>query len=619
MALLLVFVGYAESQSGAVNVFKRVSPTVVRLFNSASTGTGVVLTRQGLILTNAHVVSSPLPFQCTIEVLKDGKRQTVTFKKVNVTKIHKSMDLALVRIDPKEHNARLAQCELSKAKQPVGQRLYAIGNPATESNLVLNKSITEGLLSGVDRLIDGVKYYQISAAINPGNSGGPLCDSSGDVVGIVTLKQSDAEGVGFAIPVFDIRMSDFEDYRRKTINAKKAVELLKRTGPLMEKVRLESNVENRNDNSTGSLSLKLKRALLFQICQEAAYYDPNNPDVFTQLGLVCFLDKQFKAAQAYMIEAIRLKGEGTRPYELLSKSLSKRELEAESIAVDFEMLGRFSEKGSVWQYIGTKLVSDGLPKEGLYLILHGAIAAKVEGDSKSSLESLSRFYKYGRGVDQRIIDVLNGISPEKVEANLKRIEKLYRNSLKTNADVLVADFAKFMELETGAKLRAHSKPLRIFSLLSPDQEVLSNSRVATLSGDYQNAVEMTEALLERNDPAIRRAALLEIAKAHQRWAFSITSPSPDISKHFYKSCATHRKVKKEYGPLSKSENRDFSFALYNEACCFSLEGDQAKALIVLRESFEAGFPDPVTALEDEDLTELHATREFKRLVNEFKK
>ena len=197
--------GHAEE---AVEVFREVSPSVVSIRSAASEGTGLILTNRGMILTNAHVVAAPLRYTCSVDVLENGEKKTVTYRRVKVTHFHKHHDLAILYVDTAEHVVTLQPARLSKAKALTGQRVYAIGNPSS-SCVNLTKTITEGLLSGVDREIDHATYYQISAAINPGNSGGPLCDANGDVLGLVTLKSSDVDNVGFAIPLHNVQMDQF--------------------------------------------------------------------------------------------------------------------------------------------------------------------------------------------------------------------------------------------------------------------------------------------------------------------------------------------------------------------------------------------------------------------------
>ena len=160
-------------------------------------GSGIILTTSGYILTNRHVVegSSSLTVQ-----LLDGKTYPAT-----ITRILTDNDLALIKIDA----PNLAPATIgSSASLKIGQVALAIGSPLG----TYTETVTEGIVSGLGRSVtvtDEVTrqqtqltgLIQTDAAINPGNSGGPLLDSAGDVIGINTAVSTNAEGLGFAIPI----------------------------------------------------------------------------------------------------------------------------------------------------------------------------------------------------------------------------------------------------------------------------------------------------------------------------------------------------------------------------------------------------------------------------------
>jgi S1-C subfamily serine protease len=170
-----------------VKVFAKVAPSVVELTSLMSDGTGIVLTEKGLVLTNAHVVVSPVPFRAKVDIEKNGRLESIEVDSRTIG-VHPVKDMAIVQLDLSGHSGlKLRPAALLKRKASPGQRVYAIGNPG-EAGVNLPKTITSGLLSGVDRKIEEVDYYQISAPINPGNSGGPLTDRHGNVTGLVTLE-----------------------------------------------------------------------------------------------------------------------------------------------------------------------------------------------------------------------------------------------------------------------------------------------------------------------------------------------------------------------------------------------------------------------------------------------
>lgn len=168
--------------------------------SSAVSGSGFIVSENGYIITNYHVIEYAYQGQATIEViLHDGTRYDAT-----IVGAEESNDIAVLKIEASNLNA--ATLGDSDALQ-VGDRVYAVGNPLGE----LEFSMTTGYVSALDRLIatdansDSINMFQIDAAVNSGNSGGPVYNALGQVVGVVTAKYSDTgvEGLGFAIPVND--------------------------------------------------------------------------------------------------------------------------------------------------------------------------------------------------------------------------------------------------------------------------------------------------------------------------------------------------------------------------------------------------------------------------------
>jgi Do/DeqQ family serine protease len=156
------------------------------------TGSGFILSPDGRILTNAHVVSGT----DTVEVtLKDGR----TFEG-RVVGADSVTDVAVVKINAN----KLPVVKLGRSDGLIpGQWAIAIGNP-----LGLDNTVTAGIISAIGRTSSQVgvpdkrvSFIQTDAAINPGNSGGPLLNDRGEVIGINTAIRADAQGLGFAIPI----------------------------------------------------------------------------------------------------------------------------------------------------------------------------------------------------------------------------------------------------------------------------------------------------------------------------------------------------------------------------------------------------------------------------------
>ncbi len=156
------------------------------------TGSGFILSADGQVLTNAHVVEGADRVKVT---LKDG-----TVYDGKVVGVDPMTDVAVVKIDAA--NLPVVVLGQSDALLP-GEWAIAIGNP-----LGLDNTVTVGIISALGRssLEVGVpdkrvKFIQTDAAINPGNSGGPLLNAEGEVIGVNTAIRADAQGLGFAIPI----------------------------------------------------------------------------------------------------------------------------------------------------------------------------------------------------------------------------------------------------------------------------------------------------------------------------------------------------------------------------------------------------------------------------------
>jgi S1-C subfamily serine protease len=155
-------------------------------------GSGLIVSSDGIIYTNAHVVEGADKVTVT---LKDGRTL-----KGKVLGIDKLTDIAVVKIDAQ--NLPTVRLGNSNSIQP-GEWAIAIGNP-----LGLDNTVTAGIISAVGRsssdIGEGdkrVDFLQTDAAINPGNSGGPLLNATGEVIGINTAMFQNAAGIGFAIPI----------------------------------------------------------------------------------------------------------------------------------------------------------------------------------------------------------------------------------------------------------------------------------------------------------------------------------------------------------------------------------------------------------------------------------
>jgi serine protease Do len=195
----------------------RVRPAVVQIFSTGyapaeengegantallarqtSTGSGVILTADGYIVTNNHVVENARKIEVKLPTRGGARTQGMTLA-AKVVGVDRETDLAVLKIDG-QNLATLELGDSSKLRQ--GQLVMAFGNP-----FGLEGSVSTGVVSSTSRQLKEdapMAYIQTDAPINPGNSGGPLVDADGRVVGINTMiytRSGGSEGIGFAVP-----------------------------------------------------------------------------------------------------------------------------------------------------------------------------------------------------------------------------------------------------------------------------------------------------------------------------------------------------------------------------------------------------------------------------------
>ena len=168
--------------------------------SSAVSGTGFLISEDGYVLTNYHVIEYAHKYNYAVKVMMhDGTAYEAT-----IVGVEQDNDLAVLKIGA----AGLSCATLGDSDAiAVGDAAYAVGNPLGE----LEFTMTSGTISALDRMITtdsaspAINMFQVDAAVNSGNSGGPVYNADGEVIGVVTAKykESGVEGIGFAIPIND--------------------------------------------------------------------------------------------------------------------------------------------------------------------------------------------------------------------------------------------------------------------------------------------------------------------------------------------------------------------------------------------------------------------------------
>jgi serine protease Do len=183
-----------QVQMTARDIIDASSPAIVRIESGeAKVGTGFILSADGLIATNLHVIEGESSIH--VKLYKDPTEYPATV----IVGVDKGHDLALLRITPKKALPVLRLGD-SSAVSP-GDKIYAIGNPLG----VFDYSITDGLISQVRPLSPELTILQISAAISQGSSGGPLFNQFGEVIGVTTAIITQGQAINLAVPANYLR------------------------------------------------------------------------------------------------------------------------------------------------------------------------------------------------------------------------------------------------------------------------------------------------------------------------------------------------------------------------------------------------------------------------------
>lgn len=176
----------AKTLSHMQSIIEQFRNIVVSIATPYSTGTGFVLPKEGVVVTNAHVVAG------NREVVVEGTALPRLLAPVVFA--DPRHDLALIAV-PGLPSLPAVPLGMAGQVQP-GESVLAFGHP-----FGLKFSATQGIVSGTEHQEDGLPYIQHDAALNPGNSGGPLVNQHGEVVGVNTFIVSGGEGLGFSLPV----------------------------------------------------------------------------------------------------------------------------------------------------------------------------------------------------------------------------------------------------------------------------------------------------------------------------------------------------------------------------------------------------------------------------------
>jgi hypothetical protein len=175
------------------NIQESLIRATVTITDGNIVGSGFFIHPQGYFVTNVHVVEK---MHDALVFLENGARFSPS-----MVRFDKGLDIAILKVNSLQPLPYLPIGDATQISR--GETVWTVGAPHG-----LNFTLTKGIVSFVGRNINGIAYLQTDAAINSGNSGGPMIDEQGRIIGINTFIIKDAEGLGFALPVNYLYMSD---------------------------------------------------------------------------------------------------------------------------------------------------------------------------------------------------------------------------------------------------------------------------------------------------------------------------------------------------------------------------------------------------------------------------
>lgn len=460
------------------DMLDKVRTSVVALRNDESYGSGFILDDKGTILTNAHVIVSPLPFRVQVEAKDKNGVRSVYYNNVTLLGVHPTRDLALVRIDPSEHQLALAPLPMSKSKVVSTDRIFAVGYPNTASG-GQRKVCTSGEVTGVDKYVDMPGYFEFSAEVAHGNSGGPIVDKFGHAVGVVTAGMTGGIPVAWAIPLDDFRPDQFVPLDRRPKDPAKAAKLLRLAEESLKKAK------------EGHVLGVLVSETLFHF---ALLEDISNPDTYYKIGLLQRHQSQHATASSYLMRSIQLQPWSDSKdivYHELGVALIYLKRPKDALTIWNEAIAKFpGEAGTVWDALAVHHFD-----AGRYLDAACATRASLRafGDRAAAMNSI--YDKARQRLDREGIAQLTVFEKsidDTVREDRKAAEKARqdgRRSMTSNFEQLLKSFEGVQRQAAGFNFSTLGrgpnapKPLDI-----PDAELLPlfiRSRIAVAAEHLQ--------------------------------------------------------------------------------------------------------------------------------------
>jgi serine protease Do len=179
---------------------KIIGEAVIKVSTPSGLGSGFIIHSDGHAITNAHVIQGETRIKATVFEQADRDFKRINIDDVEIVAVNNHLDLALIKLNHPEGKPFKTVYIQGSERLEVGEEVFAIGNP-----LGLERTLSAGVVSTTQRSFEGMSFVQTTAEINPGNSGGPLFNSKGEVVGVINMGATFADGIGFGIPTRYLR------------------------------------------------------------------------------------------------------------------------------------------------------------------------------------------------------------------------------------------------------------------------------------------------------------------------------------------------------------------------------------------------------------------------------
>jgi len=243
----------AVLKGGTIEAKSKLFGQAVVMVNSpGGQGSGFLISPDGYLITNYHVIAGETRIKITVFRQGDRGFGQEHFKKVKIVALNPFTDLALLKIE--KADKPFAYAYLGDIKDvTVGRQVFAIGNP-----MGLTRTVSQGIVSTRNRNFQGQLYVQTTADINPGNSGGPLFNLKGEVIGVTSMGYVYLGGLNFAIPVDVVKrfIKNREAYAYDEDNPNSGVRYLQPAGRINPKAPPKGKIPMLEDKSGPETSKK---------------------------------------------------------------------------------------------------------------------------------------------------------------------------------------------------------------------------------------------------------------------------------------------------------------------------------------------------------------------------